>query len=60
LIDKNSTRVHVLTQLETLYFPADLPAVLGKNFAGNDFPADFAYDLGSQVIPSWVIVSLGF
>jgi len=25
-----------------------------------DFQSDFAKDLGSQIIPLWVIVSLGF
>jgi len=48
------------TLLEILDFPADLPAGLSENSAGNRFPAEFAKDLGSQVIPSWVIDSRGF
>jgi len=35
----------------------DFPAESSEKSAGNRFPADFAKDLHSQVIPSWVIVS---
>jgi len=38
----------VVSLLETLDFPADLPAGLSENSAGNRFPADFAKDLGSR------------
>jgi hypothetical protein len=33
-----------LTLLESLEFPADLPAESGEISAGNTFPADFAED----------------
>jgi len=46
-----------LTQLETLDVSAELCADFIKNYAENLFPADFVKALGSQVIPSWVIVS---
>ena len=49
------------TLLETLDFPADFHADFhaesGDKFTGNTFPTDFAKELHSQVIPSWVIVS---
>lgn len=42
--------------LEALDFPAEIPADFGS-CAGRPFPAEFAKDLGSQLIPSWVTVS---
>ena len=38
----------------------DFPAESSEKSAGNRFPADFAKDLHSQVIPSWVIVPEDF
>ena len=47
------------TLLETLDFSAEIPADFGKLSAGNGFPAEFAKDSGSQLIPQslWVTVS---
>jgi len=49
--------VSACTLLEILDFPADFSAESSEKSAGNRFPADFAKDLHSQVIPLWVIVS---
>lgn len=44
---------------ETLDFTAKLGDFV-ENSSGNLFPTDLVKDLDTHVIPSWVIVSIGF
>jgi hypothetical protein len=43
-----------------LFISVDFYVDLDQKFIGNTFHANFSADLGSQLIPLWVIVCCGF